>query len=227
MTSLDFDLARLGELLELSPAGVIVRDFGSDTITYWSRGAEEMYGWSRAEAVGQVTHRLLRTQFPVSKEELDDALQRTGRWEGDLIHTRRGGDQIVVASRQAVHGDEGGGEAATLEINTDITHRKRMQAHLLESEDRFRLLVDSVQDYAIFLLSPDGLVESWNAGAQRLKGYRPEEILGQSYARFYPPEDAARGLPATLLARAAAEGRVEIEGWRVRRDGSRSPCGPR
>src|SRR5579859_693447 len=96
-----------------------------------------------------------------------------------------------------------------------------MQADLLASEDRFRLLVDSVQDYAIFLLSPEGRVESWNAGAQRLKGYLPEEILGQPLARFYPPEDVATGLPKALLARAAAEGRVESEGWRVRKDGSR------
>lgn len=221
MTSHDIDLARLAELLELAPAGLIVRNFDTDTITYWSRGAEEMYGWSRAEAIGQVTHRLLRTQFPVSKDEVDDTLQRVGRWEGDLVHTRRSGEQIVVASRQALHADERGHPAATLEINTDITQGKRLQATLRESENRFRLLVDSVQDYAIFLLSPEGLVESWNAGAQRLKGYQPEEILGQPSARFYPPEDVARGLPATLLAQAEADGRVESEGWRVRKDGTR------
>lgn len=221
MTTHEIDATRLAELLELAPAGLIVRDFDTDTITFWSRGAEELYGWSRDEAIGQVTHRLLQTQFPVSREALDATLRRVGRWEGDLVHTRRSGERIVVASRQAVHAGERGLPAATLEINTDITQRKRMQANLRESEDRFRLLVDSVQDYAIFLLSPEGRVESWNAGAQRVKGYRPEEILGQPFARFYLPEDVAQGLPARLLARAAADGRVESEGWRVRKDGSR------
>src|ERR1700682_1960579 len=97
----DAELTRLGELLELAPAGVIVRNFDTDTITYWSRGAQEMYGWSRDEALGQGTHRLLQTQFPVSKQDMDETLRRVGRWEGDLVHARRNGEQIVVASRQA------------------------------------------------------------------------------------------------------------------------------
>lgn len=91
-------------------------------------------------------------------------------------------------------------------------------ASLLE---RLKLAVDSVRDYAIFLLSPEGHVQTWNEGARALKGYEPEEIIGQSIALFYPPEDARAGLPAELLAAAVAEGRVENEGWRVRKDGSR------
>jgi PAS domain S-box-containing protein len=220
-SSIDAERSRLAELLDLAPVGIIVRNFATDTITYWSRGAEEMYGWSRADALGQVTHRLLRTQFPVSKDDIDEALRRDGRWEGELIHTRRDGAQIVVASRQAVQAHDNQQPMATLEINADVTQRRRTQEGLRESEDRFRLLVDSVQDYAIFLLSPEGLVVSWNAGAQRVKGYRPEEIIGQPLDRFYLPEDVARGLPQHLLAQAAADGRVESEGWRVRKDGSR------
>ncbi|HEV3464484.1 MAG TPA: SpoIIE family protein phosphatase [Actinomycetota bacterium] len=89
------------------------------------------------------------------------------------------------------------------------------------SADQFRLLVEAVKDYAIFLLDPDGRVISWNPGAERIKGYTTDEILGQHFARFYEPDDVAAGLPAQMLARAAADGRHQVRGWRVRKDGRR------
>jgi len=89
------------------------------------------------------------------------------------------------------------------------------------SEERFRALVSSVKDYAIFMLDPSGCVETWNAGAEQAKGYKAQEIVGQHMSRFYTPEDLARGLPSTLLAEAIRHGRVENEGWRVRKDGTR------
>jgi len=85
-------------------------------------------------------------------------------------------------------------------------------------DERFRALVSSVKDYAIFMLDPSGKIETWNAGAERTKGYLAEEIIGQHMSRFYTPEDLARGLPAKLLAQAIRDGRVESEGWRVRKD---------
>src|SRR5579864_5866723 len=85
----------LGGLLDLAPVGVIVRTFESDKIIYWSRGAEDLYGWSAAEVLGQVTHALLRTQFPEAKEAVDDALRQRGQWVGELVHTRRDGEQVV------------------------------------------------------------------------------------------------------------------------------------
>ncbi|HUM11687.1 MAG TPA: PAS domain-containing sensor histidine kinase [Myxococcaceae bacterium] len=88
-------------------------------------------------------------------------------------------------------------------------------------EERFRALVSSVKDYAIFMLDPSGRIETWNAGAERTKGYTAEEIIGQHISLFYTPEDLARGLPLALLAEARREGRVESEGWRVRKDGTR------
>jgi PAS domain S-box-containing protein len=90
-----------------------------------------------------------------------------------------------------------------------------------ETIDHFHLLVDSVRDYAIFLLDASGHVVSWNAGAERIKGYRAAEIIGQHFSRFYTPEDIEKGTPALVLATAEAEGRCEHEGWRLRRDGTR------
>jgi PAS domain S-box-containing protein len=92
---------------------------------------------------------------------------------------------------------------------------------LRESEQRFRLLVEAVRDYAIFMLDPQGSVTTWNIGAQRIKGYQASEIIGQHFSRFYPPEDVQAGKPARELEIATQEGRVEDEGWRVRKDGSK------
>src|SRR5437870_13348231 len=87
--------------------------------------------------------------------------------------------------------------------------------------ETFRLLVEGIQDFAIFMLDGGGRVATWNTGAERIKGYRAEEIVGQHFSRFYPPEAVAEGKPARLLALAARNGRVEDEGWRVRKDGAR------
>ncbi|MBV9357567.1 MAG: PAS domain S-box protein [Chloroflexi bacterium] len=220
--ALTSDLAPLlAELLALAPVGAIVRTFGSDEIIYWSQGAEELYGWRAADVGGRVIHDLLHTRWPTSKEDVDAALSTLGYWSGELVHTRRDGERIVVASRQVARRDAEGGTLVTLELNADITHRRLIETQLRESDERFRLLVESVQDYAIFLLSSEGVVLSWNDGAQRVKGYRPEEIIGTSFERFYTREDVARGLPRQLLARAASKGHVEHEGWRVRKDGTR------
>ena len=104
----------------------------------------------------------------------------------------------------------------------EIPHRESADAASPGSmEERFRALVSSVKDYAIFMLDPSGRIETWNAGAERTKGYKAHEIIGQHMSRFYTPEDLERGLPLMLLAQAEREGRVESEGWRVRKDGTR------
>jgi PAS domain S-box-containing protein len=103
----------------------------------------------------------------------------------------------------------------------NVTDRNRSEQALRESEERFRLLVQAVQEYAIFQLDPLGQVVSWNSGAERLKGYRAEEVLGKHVSVFYPPEDVASGKPEQILAEAAQRGQSVDEGWRIRKDGSR------
>src|SRR3989440_11981107 len=96
-----------------------------------------------------------------------------------------------------------------------------MERALRQTEQRFRLIVEGAKEYALLMLDPEGRVVSWNAGAERLKGYRAEEIVGQHFSRFYPPEDVQAGKPERALQQAVGEGQREDEGWRGRKDGAR------
>ena len=116
-------------LLNLTHDTIFVRDM-NDVITYWNRGAEERYGWKREEAVGNVSHQLMQTIFPAPLEEINERLLGTGRWEGELTHTKRDGTQLVVASRWALEADESGNPVAVLETNNDITERKRAEEEI-------------------------------------------------------------------------------------------------
>jgi PAS domain S-box-containing protein len=124
-------------LLDLTHDTVFVRDL-DDAITYWNRGAEARYGWSREEAIGQKSHQLMQTQFPEALGRMNEELLRTNRWEGELVHTTRDGVRVVVASRWALQRNELGQPVAILETNNDVTERKRAEAELGKSEGRYR-----------------------------------------------------------------------------------------
>ena len=113
-------------LLDLAHDAMVVRDT-QDQITFWSQGAEETYGWTREEATGRVTRDILQTCFPKPLAKINADLARDGRWEGELIHIREDGRQIVVASRWAVQRDASGRHVGVLEINRDITERKQAE----------------------------------------------------------------------------------------------------
>ncbi|MFG1432407.1 ATP-binding protein [Xanthobacter sp. V2C-8] len=126
-------LREKAELLDLSHDAVFVRA-PDDTITYWNRGAEELYGWSRHEAIGQPAAHLLRTRFPAPRAAIRAELLRTGRWDGELLHTRRDGGLVTALSRWSLRRDERGRPAATMETNSDITSRKRAEDELHQAQ---------------------------------------------------------------------------------------------
>jgi len=133
-------LRERASLLDLTHDTVFVRDM-HDVITYWNRGAEELYGWTGQEAVGRVSHELARTIFPEPLDEINTKLLRTGRWEGELIHTKRDGTQVVVASRWSLQRDERDNPSAILETNNDVTERKRAEEALRQSRDELEIKV--------------------------------------------------------------------------------------
>ena len=126
-------LRERADLLDLTHDTVFVRD-ANNVITFWNRGAERLYGWTREEAVGQVSHHLMQTTFPAPLEKIMAELNSTGRWEGELIHARRDGTQVVVASRWALQLDERGKPIGILETNNDITERKRAEEALHKAQ---------------------------------------------------------------------------------------------
>jgi PAS domain S-box-containing protein len=133
-------LRERASLLDLTHDTVFVRDM-NDVITYWNRGAEELYGWTNQEAVGQVSHQLMRTIFPEPLDAINTNLLRTGRWEGELIHTTRDGTRVVAASRWSLQRDEGGNPIAILETNNNITERKQAEEALRRSRDELEIKV--------------------------------------------------------------------------------------
>jgi diguanylate cyclase (GGDEF)-like protein/PAS domain S-box-containing protein len=206
-------------LLDLAHDAITVRDM-ENRILFWNRGAEKMYGWPATIAVGSLSLDLLKTEFTQPLAELDAILHRDNHWEGEAVHYTRDGTRLNVHCRWALQRDGSGKPVAVLSIIHDISDRKRAEEALRASEEKTRLLISGVKDYAILMLDPHGHITTWNEGAQRIKGYSSEEIIGQHFSKFYTREAVEKNHPDQELEIATKLGRYEEEGWRVKKDGS-------
>lgn len=148
------------ELLDLTHDAIFVRAM-DDVVHYWNHGAQELYDWTAAEAVGHTTHTLLRTVFPAPIEDINAELVRTGRWAGELVHRRRDGRQITVASRWSLQRDRAGRPLAVLETNTDITSRKLAEAKADQRQLELQLALDTIPALA-WRMTPDGRADYVN-----------------------------------------------------------------
>ncbi len=192
-------------------------------VTSWNLGAQRLLGYLPAEIIGEHFSRFYT--FEDFEKGLPAKALHTaateGRFEGDGWRARKDGTQFCAHVVIDPIRREDGALIGYAKITRDLSERKKAEEALHRSEQEFRLLVQGVTDYAIYLLDPTGRVTTWNAGAQRIKGYTPDEIIGQHFSSFYLEEDRAAGYPKQNLAIAAREGRFEKEGWRVRKDGTR------
>jgi PAS domain S-box-containing protein len=150
-----------------------------------------------------------------------EALRPGGELEAEYRILRQNGQPRWVMSKGRTHCDQAGQPFRMIGVTLDVTERREAAEELRRSEERFRLLIEGIADYAIFMLDPAGFVTSWNSGAERIKGYRAQEIIGQHFSCFYGDEDLRQGKPAMALREAAAQGRFGEDGWRLRKDGSR------
>jgi len=208
-------LARQAQLIDLSHDAIITAD-GNRTITGWNAGAQNMYGFAEEEAAGQTLHGLLHAGSSAPIEEIDRVLARQGRWTGELVHTASDGRQIVVESHQVLQRDDSGRPAGYLEINRDITERKRAEEALQESEERFRALVTASSN-VIYRMSPD-----WNE-MRRLRGQgfiADTETPSRTWLQEYIPPGEQPLVMAVIGEAIRAKSVFQLEHRVLRVDGS-------
>ena len=189
----------------------------------WNEGAEAIKGYTADEIIGahfSCFYPADAIERDLPQKQLAEAAA-TASLTDEGWRLRKGGSAYwahVVITRLL----DGQGRLTGFSIiERDSTVRREQEMLLRQSEERFRLLIAGVKDYAIFMLNPQGIVQTWNAGAAHIKGYSAQEIIGSHFSRFYPPDAIKRGLPETELRGATMQGRFEDEGWRIRKDGSR------
>ncbi|MEU4745525.1 PAS domain S-box protein [Actinosynnema sp. NPDC023658] len=198
----------------LDPAGRVIS---------WNTGAERIKGYSADDILGRHFSTFYPEEDLVARKpwyELEVAAE-VGRFEDEGWRVRKDGTRFWANVVITALFGESGELRGFAKVTRDMTERKRAEQALKAGEERFRLLVQGVLDYAIFMLDPAGRVVSWNAGAERIKGYSSDDIVGEHFSTFYPPEDLVARKPWRELEVAVDAGRFEDEGWRVRKDGTR------
>ena len=206
-----------------SATDAIVAADKSGHITYFNQGAERIFGYAARDVISRPLTLLMPQRFHDAHRQGLARFLTTGeaRVVGrtvELVGQRKDGTEFPLELSLASW--KARGDTFFTGILRDITERKRAEELLRASEERFHLMVKHVEDYAIFMLDAEGRVATWNAGAERIKGYRADEIIGRHFACFYTPDDVRAGKPERLLQEAVSQGRCEDEGWRVRKDGS-------
>jgi PAS domain S-box-containing protein len=192
-------------------------------VSSWNAGAQRFKGYEASEIIGLHFSRFYTEEDRAAglPEHSLKMAATEGRYETEGWRVRKDGTRFWANVVVDPIRDPSGCLLGYAKITRDLTERKLAADTLQRSEEQFRLLVKGVTDYAIYMLDPSGHVASWNLGAQRIKGYLPEEIIGEHFSKFYSEGDRRDGLPQASLETAKREGRVEMEGWRVRKDGTR------
>ncbi|MCP3140371.1 sensor histidine kinase [Pyxidicoccus xibeiensis] len=189
----------------------------------WNAGAQAIKGYQGTEIIGKFISVFYAPEDVAAgrPQHLLQLARQQGRIEDEGWRVRKDGSRFWADVVITALYDTAGVLQGYTKVTRDLTERRMAEDALRQSEERFRLLVNSVKDHAIFMLDPQGRVATWNTGAARIKGYAPQEIIGQHFSRFYPPDEATSGKCERELEVAIAEGKFEEEGWRLRKDGSR------
>jgi PAS domain S-box-containing protein len=204
-------LREQANLLNLTHDAIFVRNMNG-AVKYWNRGAEELYGWPAEQAIGRVSQELLKTIFPVPFEQIQEEVVGAGRWEGELVQTRKDGSQVVVASRLSLQSDERNEPVAIIVINNDITKRKRAEEIAQRSEKELRDVVNAVPAF-VWSTLPDGAVDFVNERWLEFTGLSPQDALGWNWQAAVHPDDRSRTVAEwreTLKSGRSAEGELRV-----------------
>jgi PAS domain S-box-containing protein len=194
-----------------------------ERITFWNSGAERLYGLEAGEALGRKLTDAYQYRWlsPADEEAAAASLARAGSWLGENVHIRKDGKWIHVESLVSRLEADDGAVIGLLAVIRNVTERKKAEQALRRSEERLRLTLESVTDYAIFTTDTSGWIETWNIGAERMFGYPEEEAVGLHAEVIFTPEDREQGVPAAEMRQARQDGRALCERWHVSKRGAR------
>ena len=217
--SAEATLREQASLFDMTHDTIIARRFDDDVITYWNRGAEELYGWDRAEAAGKVAHELVKTTFPLPLDQIKAELLRVGRYEGEFVSQKRDGTPVVVTTRWSLQRDRNGRPATIMVTSNNISEQKRAEQALRESEEQWREVFEH-NPVMYFMVGASGIVLSVNAFGAAQLGYTAAELVGQSVLTVFFEEDRelVRSRVATCLEDLGSSHSWEIR--KVRKDGT-------
>jgi len=209
------------KLLNTVEQSVIATDIDGKII-FWNQFAEKLYGWTAEEVQGRKIREITTPEIMAEQaDEIMSKLRQGKSWSGEFKVKRRDGTTFPAQVFNSPINDGQGKLIGIVGVSVNITERKQAEQALSKSEERLRLLIESVSDYAIFTVTKDNLVDSWNTGAEHTFGWKENEIMGKSGAILFTPEDQERGVPAMEIECAAETGKAEDERWHIRKDGSR------
>ena len=210
MKQAENEIKRQAELLNLTQEAIIVRDMKGE-ILFWNDGAVKIYGWDMEDAKGKITHSLLETEFPVSLNEVNRELISKGQWDGELVHTKRDGTQITVLSRQVLKKDGEGNPVSILEINSDISERKKMEEELEFAGKYNRNLIETSLDPFV-TIGPDGKITDVNGATEAVTGCSRDELIGTDFSDYFTePEKARKGYKQVFKDRWILDYPLEIK----------------
>lgn len=204
-----------------TPNAIIATDLNFK-ITEWNKGAEKIYKYTKEEVIGKPAEEIINSNHTnsLTKEKALEQMTDEGFWTGELLQSTSRKEEMIIFCSASFIKNEQGIPIGYLSVNRDISDMRKTERELHEIEKRYHLLVNEVVDYAIILLDPNGIITSWNKGAEIIKGYTEKEIIGKHFSIFYKEEDVINNLPFKALEDAKQKSKFTSEGWRVKKDGT-------
>ncbi len=212
---------KIQTIFDNTPDAIIACDLNF-VITEWNKAAEEMYRFKREEVIAKSVRDIIFTEYndPFSRDKVTEEINNKGFWSGEFFQSTSRKEKMIILNSSSYLKNERGLPIGYLSVNRDVSEIRKIERELNEIEKRYHLLVNEVVDYAIILLDANGIITSWNKGAEKINEYKENEIIGKHFSVFYTEEDVKQNKPLKALTDAKQNAKYVSEGWRVKKDKS-------